>query len=85
MPNLERKHRIHSMKLFPDKYIIADDFLIERGEILQEKGFDIYDALHLACAEYDRADIMLTTDDKLQRLSNRYANILNIRVANPLL
>jgi predicted nucleic acid-binding protein len=85
MPDLERKHRIHSMKIFPSHYIMANELQIERGQSLQEKGFDVYDALHLACAETSKADIMLTTDDKLKRLANRYSNELNIRVENPLI
>jgi predicted nucleic acid-binding protein len=85
MPDLERKHRIHAMKIFPSHYIMANELQIERGQSLQEKGFDVYDALHLACAETSKADVMLTTDDKLKRLANRYSNELNIRVENPLI
>ena len=43
-----------------------------------------WDALHLACAESGQADIFLTTDDKLLRLSQRIANKLQVRVDNPL-
>ena len=85
MPDSERKARIRTMKIFPAKYIIADDVLIKRGEALRQKGFDIYDALHLACAEHSAADVMLTTDDRLTRLAKRYAEMLSIRVENPLL
>jgi hypothetical protein len=85
MPDSERKYRIRTMKIFPTKYMIADDALMSRGEVLQQKGFDIYDALHLACAEHGAADVMLTTDDKLKRLANRHSGILNTRVENPLI
>lgn len=85
IPNLERKQRIRSMKIFPQQYIAVDEARLARGAFLQAKGFDMYDAIHVACAEYGNANIMLTTDDKLKRLANRYAAIINIRIENPLL
>jgi predicted nucleic acid-binding protein len=45
-------------------------------------GMKMFDSLHLASAEYARADIFLTTDTRLIKAATR-TNV-NIRVANPL-
>jgi predicted nucleic acid-binding protein len=41
------------------------------------------DALHLASAESAKADIFLTTDDKLLKLATRLSTQLQVTVANP--
>lgn len=60
----------------------SDDII--RGKKLQELGFSTYDALHIACAERGRADVFLTTDDRLIRLGKRLSHNLKVRVDNPL-
>lgn len=84
-PGVERRNRINSlMALSKSHFILLDSNLIKRGEELEKKGFDAYDALHLACAEHGQADVFLTTDDKMCRLGNRHSQQLNIRIENPL-
>jgi len=51
---------------------------------LEDRGFGAVDALHLACAEKAKADVLLTTDDLLLRKSGKYSAMLTVRVANPL-
>jgi predicted nucleic acid-binding protein len=51
---------------------------------MEQLGFSGIDALHLACAESAAADVILTTDDRLLRLSTRHAALLRVTVANPL-
>lgn len=41
-----------------------------------------FDSLHIATAEEAKADVMLTTDDKLERMAERLE--LKVRVMNPL-
>ena len=48
-------------------------------------GFKSFDAMHIACAESEKADVFLTTDDKLLKLAKRNKNKLNIDIANPVL
>jgi uncharacterized protein with PIN domain len=50
----------------------------------QRLGFVGFDAVHLACAESGKADIFLTTDDRLLKLAKRVPKNLNVRVENPL-
>ena len=50
-----------------------------------EVGFKSFDAMHIACAESEKADVFLTTDDKLLKLAKRNKNKLNVDIANPVL
>jgi len=56
----------------------------ERARALQQEGFQVFDALHLACAESAQADVFLTTDDRLLKLTKRKSKQLHVRVKNPL-
>ena len=56
-----------------------------RGETLtQLVGLTAFDALHVALAERGRADVLLTTDDRLLRRAARHAAALHVPVENPL-
>jgi hypothetical protein len=55
-----------------------------RGDPRCQRYTSAFDALHLACAESGRADVFLTTDDRLLRKSAGYAKQLYVRVENPL-
>lgn len=54
-----------------------------RAIMLQSLGFPIFDAVHLAFAERGGADVLLTTDDKLERRARRYSRELAVPVENP--
>ena len=56
---------------------------IERGTQLESLRFKWLDALHIACAESGRADILLTTDDRMLRRAKRFRLQLRVRVENP--
>ncbi len=47
-------------------------------------GFIGFDAVHLACAEIGKADVFLTTDDRLLKIARQRAVELQVRVENPL-
>jgi predicted nucleic acid-binding protein len=55
-----------------------------RAKDLQKEGFQVFDALHLACAESAKADVFLSTDDRLLKLAKRMSKRLKTRVVNPL-
>jgi len=55
-----------------------------RAKELQAQGFQLFDALHIACAESAKADVFLSTDDRLLKLAKRLSKRLRIRVENPL-
>lgn len=57
----------------------------DRTHALQQYGFRHFDAQHVAFAEVAQADALLTTDDRLIRLSARCTRlqILTLEVLNP--
>lgn len=54
-----------------------------RSQQLENLGFGLYDAFHIACAEVAKVDILLSTDDRLLKSSLRYQNLLNVALDNP--
>jgi predicted nucleic acid-binding protein len=65
-----------SVKMGPDELV--------RARELEKAGFIGFDAIHLACAESGKADIFLTTDDRLLKQAKRHAKELQVKVQNPL-
>ena len=57
---------------------------VQRAQTLQREGVAPLDALHVACAEQAKVDILLTTDDQLCRVARRLGDKLGVRVDNPL-
>src|SRR3972149_8074292 len=55
-----------------------------RAKELQAAGFQLFDALHIASAASAKADVFLSTDDRLLKLAKRLSKRLRIRVENPL-
>jgi predicted nucleic acid-binding protein len=56
----------------------------QRALAIEALGFSGVDALHLACAEFGKADVFLTTDDRLQKRAVRHQHNIKIEVDNPL-
>ena len=83
-PDLERQHEV-LQSLMPLATIIRASAEIEsRARLLESLGLRTYDALHVAASEHAHADCLITTDDKLLNFALRHANILTVRVLNPL-
>jgi len=57
--------------------------ILKRAEKLEASGFDGYDAIHLASAEQAKVDVFLTTDDNIQKVSNRNKEVFSFVIANP--
>jgi predicted nucleic acid-binding protein len=55
----------------------------ERAAFFRQNGMKPFDSFHLAVAEVNKADVFLTTDDRLIKSANRLN--LGIKVSNPLL
>jgi len=82
-PDVGRREDAQVLLAFAKQVVKPDRGIVIRGRELSEMGFSEFDALHLACAEAGRADVFLTTDDRLIRRANRWANRLAVRVLNP--
>ena len=64
--------------------VTIEEPTLQRGQELEAIGFRAADALHLACAEAGRADVFLTTDDRVVRRAALVSDRLHVRVENPL-
>jgi len=83
-PNKERIENVKKILSIATIKVLSGNWLVERGSELQKLGFSSYDAAHLASAERAKADIFLTTDDRLLKKAQNHAQLLNIKVRNPL-
>ena len=82
---MERRHRVESLIRYAGRTVRIEKSLVKRASELKAIGFGAHDALHLACAEHSNADVFLTTDDKLLRLSGECSGTLKVKVDNPLM
>ena len=78
-----KKQKLLALYHSASTHIAINDTIIEQAKMYEQYGLCPFDSLHLACAEYARADVLLTTDKKFVRHANQ-STILQTRVANPL-
>jgi predicted nucleic acid-binding protein len=83
-PDAEQQSRLRRVTEFIGSKIEIGKKELERANELQRLGFVGFDAVHLACAENGKAEVFLTTDDRLLKLSKRLAKKLHVTVENPL-
>lgn len=86
---IERMHDVVKKQQVKDLYKVSDTHILytkeikERAkEIRKQSKIKTFDSLHIASAEMGEVDVMLTTDDKLEKMSGKLD--LKIRVMNPL-
>ena len=84
IPNRDRRHRINTILKKASEHVPLSNAAVERGEEVKGLGIKTYDALHVACAEHARAEVLLTTDDRFLRAAVRNTHQLRVRVENPL-
>jgi predicted nucleic acid-binding protein len=83
MSNLEKKNRIELLLSSIFHVVPLKDVERKRGKELEALGFQAFDALHIACAESGKADILLTTDVKFLKKSSKCAHKLKTSVKDP--
>ena len=69
---------------FTSEIVEQSGQIAQRAEALHRVGYGVFDALHLACAEAARVDVMLTTDDSFIRKASRGDGWPQVPVRNPL-
>lgn len=84
-PDTSRRNRVMALSNYAHITIPLTLNEVKRAKLLTTLGFKYFDALHLACAESGEADLFLTTDDRLHRRANRFADEIKLRVENPLI
>ena len=83
-PDTQRLSRTRLLSCFIQESVEIGDKEAKRAEELQKEGFQLFDALHIACAESAKVDVFLSTDDRLLKLAKKLSKLLRIRVENPL-
>ena len=63
-------------------YLTLTDEIRTLAKQFQQRGLKEFDSLHLATAEINRYDVLLTTDDDFFRVAQKIS--LHIKVSNPL-
>jgi len=82
IPDEEKRQKVKILSTLAEDYIVVTEEVEKRAIELEGLGFGSYDALHIACAEKARADIFLTTDDKLLRKAKNTK--LDVKVKSPI-
>ena len=77
-----KKNKVYELYKLAEGKIMLNDKIIKRAYEIQSSGIKSFDSLHVASAEYSKADIFLTTDKNLLRAAGRLK--LDIIIANPL-
>ncbi len=82
--DLKQKNSIRIILSKAKCYISLNEDILKRGYEIQKIGVKSYDALHIASAEYGKATIFLTTDDKLLKIARNNLEKIHTKVQNPL-
>jgi predicted nucleic acid-binding protein len=83
-PDPARSLRVKDLNAHANNVHHITEADIIRASALAKHGFSSMDALHIACAESCRVDVLLTTDDKMVRRAGLLTDKLPVEVENPL-
>jgi len=81
IPDAELQEKINALYLTASEHHNITNELVDRAKEFHARGLGDFDSLHIAIAESAKADIMLTTDDKLYKRVQK--SNAKIKVANP--
>lgn len=80
MPDAQRLSRVRLLSGFVQEVLEIGEEELKRARELQKEGFQVFDSLHIACAESVKADVFLSTDDRLLKQAKRLSKRLKVRV-----
>jgi predicted nucleic acid-binding protein len=83
-PDADQRSRLKRIAGYVGQVLAIRQKELDRASELEKLGFSGFDAVHLACAESGKADIFLSTDDRLLKRAKRFAKKIHVKVANPL-
>jgi predicted nucleic acid-binding protein len=84
MPDNDKRLMVKILSTIIDTHVKVDAGLERRAVELKRTGLKAMDALHVACAEKGKADILLTTDDNFLSKTLKIQRTLKVKVENPL-
>ncbi len=82
-PDRERARRVHALLRDVTVRVEMAPALLARARVLERHGLRGLDALHVAAAEKGRADLLVTTDDRLVKRAARAGVALATRIVFP--
>ena len=83
-PNADKRAATRGFLALQADSVRPTERIFVRADEVMQLGLTSMDALHVACAEAGRCDVLLTTDDKMLKRLKRHASSLRVRVENPL-
>ncbi len=83
-PDRERVLRVLSVLRLATTSVKLSEAVARRARELERFGLRGLDALHVASAEAGRADLLVTTDDRLARRARRAGDAITVQVASPI-
>lgn len=78
-----KQEKLEAMLSLANTHITSTPAIEAQAQALIRVGFTLYDALHLASAQSAKADVLLTTDDRMLKKAKRYNQLVTIPVENP--
>lgn len=81
----DKRQRVQLLFRLLYPIVVVDDGIEKRAVELEKMGFKAFDALHIACAEKGKADVFLTTDDRLLKRVFQNKGKLKIQFKNPVI
>jgi hypothetical protein len=81
-PFVNRKDKIDDLLKCTSEYVGYSKRLENRAKEVEKFGIMAMDALHIACAEFGKADFLVTCDDLLTRKGNAFKGKLRVRIVN---
>ena len=83
MHDAMKKQRVKDLYKITNMHICyTEEIKFRSQEIMKLSKIRTFDSLHIAAAEAAKADALLTTDDKLEKMAEKLD--LNVKVMNPL-
>lgn len=82
-PDHEKRHDAPALLSHAGRLLESNVAIMHRANDLMSLGYGAYDSLHLAFAEADYADVLITTDDRFQKRAARGTGNSLVRVMNP--
>ena len=83
IPDNDKRQKVTILSTMLQSNIVVDEDIERRAIELENLTFKSFDALHIACAEKGKADILLTIDDDFLRKASQCKDTLKVRVENP--
>lgn len=83
MNDVVKRHRVQELyKVAVETVSYTEEIKRRSQEIMAKSKIRAFDSLHIAAAEAAEADVLLTTDDKLEKMAMNLE--LGVKVMNPL-